>query len=260
MKLNGLKLNGHFMDGDRPCFELDCSLAEISALDGHALTVTDDGDVMEEYFAYSISSINRAPEGTYFVWFARDLDDARKAAIEQLEASVSEVHGSISELNRVAAAAEEKAEEAKKAAEQAGASPSVRAASAMYVNAQALSNSQLSDVRDLIEDFSPGAEYEEGWIRRYEGKYYRMAQKITSTTSQTYQPGMGTESLYTLIDLAPDGIRIWHIVTDATNSFALGEKCHHPGADGPVYVSGRDGNTSEPGTDEWWTLDDGGSE
>lgn len=260
MKLNGLNLSGHFMDGDRPCFELACSLAEIASLSGQALTVTDGDDVVEEYYGYSLTALNRAPEGTYFVWFTRDLDDASKAAIEQLEASVSEVHGSISELNRVAAAAEEKADEAKKAAEQAGTSPSVRAASAMYVNAQALSNSQLSDVRDLIEDFVQGSEYEQGWVRRYEGKYYRMAQKITSTTSQTYKPGTGTESLYTLIDLAPDGIRIWHTVTNATNSFALGEKCHYPDADGPIYVSGRDGNTSEPGTDEWWALDDGGSE
>lgn len=34
----------------------------------------------------------------------------------------------------------------------------------------------------------------------------------------------------------------------------LGEKAHHPGEDGPVYVSKRDGNTSEPGTDEWRGL------
>ena len=109
-------------------------------------------------------------------------------------------------------------------------------------------------VRDLIEDFVQGAEYEKGAIRRYDGKFYRMAQKIDSTTSQTYLPGTGTESLYTLIDLAPDGIRVWHAPTDATNSFALGERCHYPDADGPIYVSKRDGNTSEPGTDEWWEL------
>lgn len=27
--------------------------------------------------------------------------------------------------------------------------------------------------------------------------------------------------------------------------------------DGPVYVSGRVGNTSTPGTDEWWTIESG---
>ena len=28
----------------------------------------------------------------------------------------------------------------------------------------------------------------------------------------------------------------------------------NPDADGAIYVSKRDGNTSEPGTDEWWEL------
>ena len=155
-----------------------------------------------------------------------------------------------------AASADVKAEEAKQAAAQAGASPAVTAAAKAYVNScTTLTNSQVSDTRDLIEDFVQGAEYDKGMTRKYDGKFYRMAQDISATTSQTYLPGPGMESLYTLIDLAADGIRIWHTVTDATNSFALGEKCHHPGEDGPVYVSKRDGNFSEPGTDEWWELD-----
>lgn len=151
--------------------------------------------------------------------------------------------------------AAEAAREAKTLAEQAGTQTSVAAAARMYVNASvSLTNTELADVRDLIDDFKQGGDYEKGAIRRYDGKYWRMAQKIDSTTSTTYLPGTGTESLYTLIDLAPDGIRIWHMPTDATNSFALGEKAHHPGEDGPVYVSKREGNTSEPGTDEWWEL------
>ena len=91
-------------------------------------------------------------------------------------------------------------------------------------------------------------------VQSYDGKYYRMAQDINSTTSTTYQPGTGTESLYTLIDLAPDGIRIWHTVTNAEDSFTLGELCHYPDAEGPIYVSKRVGNTSVPGTDQWWGL------
>lgn len=162
----------------------------------------------------------------------------------------------MTEANTTAASAEQAAAEAKEAAAQAGTSPSIKAAAVIYVNeSTTLSNSELGDVRELIKDFEPGAEYAKGVIRKYDAKYYRMAQAINSTTSQTYQPGTGTESLYTLIDLAADGIRIWHTVTDATNSFALGEKCHHPGEDGPVYISKRDGNDSEPGTDEWWELD-----
>ena len=269
MKLNGLKLAGHFTEGERLCFELECEWTEAAALNGQTLTVTEDGDKVEEHFGYTLSTIDES-DGTLFCWFARGLSDASKKAIEQLEASVNEMHGGIGELNETAAAAEEKAtaaeekaasadvkaEEAKQAAAQAGASPAVTAAAKAYVNScTALTNSQVSDMRDLIDDFVQGAEYDKGMTRKYDGKFYRMAQDISATTSQTYLPGPGMESLYTLIDLAADGIRIWHTVTDATNSFALGEKCHHPGEDGPVYVSKRDGNFSEPGTDEWWVLD-----
>lgn len=45
------------------------------------------------------------------------------------------------------------------------------------------------------------------------------------------------------------------MVTDATNLFDLGEKCHYPDADGPIYVSKRNGNDSEPTKDEWWVLE-----
>ena len=201
----------------------------------------------------------------------RKLNDETEAAIIGLDQSVtlltaklytvetaaSDAATSATEAKASADDAAAKAEEAKQTAEQAGTSPSVKAAAVMFVNASTtLTNSELGDVRELIEDFKPGAEYPKGAIRRYDGKYYRMAQAINSTTSQTYQPGTGTESLYTLIDLAADGIRIWHAPTDATNSFAFGEKAHHPGEDGPVYVSKREGNTSEPGTDEWWVLDE----
>lgn len=186
-------------------------------------------------------------EGSVRLRAARDLPTESRDAIEALEANMGVLSTKVD-------ATDAKADEAKEIASQAGTDPQVKAAFAMYVNAQPLSNTQLADVRDLIEDFVQGAEYEQGWVRRYGGKYYRMAQKITSTTSQTYLPGAGTESLYTLIDLAPDGVRVWHAPTDATNSFALGERAHYPDADGPIYVSGREGNTSEPGTDEWWTL------
>lgn len=121
-----------------------------------------------------------------------------------------------------------------------------------------MTSSEVGSVLDLIADFEPGAEYAKGQVRRHDGKYWRMAKDIDATTSQTYQPGAGTESLYTLIDLAPDGVRVWHAVTGSTDSFELGERCHYPDADGPVYVSKRNGNDSEPGTDEWWEL--GGDE
>ena len=246
-QLNGISLINYAAYENEVTFSLDTDdVQAVVALSGQTLIVTNGEDEVERFDGYKI--VQFKDETTYVqARFMRKLDDATAEAIKSLEANVRTARAVADEASAVA-------QEAKDTASQAGTDPQVKAASAMYVNAQALSNTQLADVRDLIEDFVQGAEYEQGWVRRYEGRYYRMAQKITSTTSQTYLPGTGTESLYTLIDLAPDGIRVWHAPTDATNSFALGELAHYPDADGPVYVSGRNGNTSEPGTDAWWTL------
>ena len=213
-------------------------------LSGEDLVISQDGTERQRYGGYDVTSVGIDEDSRIVMRCLRALDPDTEAAIEALEANVKTA---IEDAGEALATAQGAAE--------AGMPASVKAASALYVNATAITNSQLSDVRDLIEDFVPGAEYEKGWIRRYQGAYYRMAQDISSTTSTTYQPGTGTESLYTLIDLAPDGIRIWHMPTDATNSFALGEKCHYTDADGAVYVSKREGNTSEPTKDEWWVLD-----
>lgn len=244
MLLNGIRLTGYSSTEDAAQFELaETTVKEVAALDGQLLAVTeDDGTEVEAFVGYSVDYIKREDE-IIRMRAVKTMDDTTAAAIEQLTQKVE--------------AADAKAAEAKSIAEQAGTSPSVRAASAMYVNATALTNTQLGDVRELIEDFVPGAAYGKGLVRRYEGKYYRMAQEISAQTSQTYQPGTGTESLYTLIDLAPDGIRIWHQPTNAEDSFTFGEKAHYPDAEGPIYVSQRVGNTSVPGADEWWVLDEG---
>lgn len=252
MLLNGTIQCGGYRQMGRSWWQLslaDTTIEEVAALAAPYEVYEDDGETLVASFAdYVKDDVKRGTtEGAVRLDIVRELPAESKKAIEALEANMGV-------LSTRVEATDAKADEAKEMASQAGADPQVKAASAMYVNAQPLSNTQLADMRDLIEDFVRGAEYEQGWVRRYEGKYYRMAQKITSTTSQTYLPGPGTESLYTLIDLAPDGIRVWHAPTEATNSFALGERCHYPDADGPIYVSGREGNTSEPGTDEWWTL------
>lgn len=241
MKLNGIELVGYFRDGERVCFEVSATLAQVAALDVADLAVTDDGTAVETFSGYSIDLIEPSSGGTVRVWCRREMDQAVKKAIEAVEQSVLALASDV--------------DEAKQAAAEAGTDPAVAAAAKMFVASSAsMTSSEVGSVLDLIADFEPGAEYAKGQVRRHDGKYWRMAQKIDSTTSKIYQPGTGTESLYTLIDLAADGIRVWHPVTGATDSFALDERCHYPDADGPIYVSKRDGNDNEPGTDEWWDL------
>lgn len=277
MKLNTIDVAGWVFPGkDMVEFSLmNTTVPAAAALDGQTLQVFDDNgeDVVASFAGYEVTGVWESGEAVR-LRASRELSTEVSDVVESVEKNleslnatvtqkladvdenVSTMNFAVTEAQNAAKAAQNAAESAQNAAENAQTDPAVAAVATMYVNAIELKNSEIADVRDLIKDFVAGEEYKKGWIRRYNGKYYRMAQDINSTTSTTYQPGTGTESLYTLIDLAPDGIRIWHTVTHAEDSFTLGELCHYPDAEGPIYVSKRVGNTSVPGTDQWWVLRD----
>lgn len=282
MKLNTIDVAGWVFPGkDMVEFSLmNTTVPAAAALDGQTLQVFDDNgeDVVASFAGYEVTGVWESGNAIR-LRASRELSTEVSDVVESVEknleslnatvtqkladvdknagimnAAVTEAQNAAKAAQTAAESAQNAAENAQNAAENAQTDPAVAAIATMYVNAIELKNSEIADVRDLIKDFVAGEEYKKGWIRRYDGKYYRMAQSINSTTSTTYKPGTGTESLYTLIDLAPDGIRIWHTVTHAEDSFTLGELCHYPDAEGPIYVSKRVGNASEPGKDEWWEL------
>ena len=110
----------------------------------------------------------------------------------------------------------------------------------------------------LLEEWSgDGVRYFAGGWLSYGGDVYRV--EITHDSQPDWTPD-AAPSLFTRIRLAPDGVRVWELPTHAENAFDLGERAHYPDEGGAIWVSGRDGNVSEPGTDRWWTRDgDGGS-
>lgn len=76
-------------------------------------------------------------------------------------------------------------------------------------------------------------------------RYFRCSQDVTS--SSIYKPGdVGTESLYYEIFIAPDGIMIWHDVAGEYNSYDVGDECHFPDENGPVYRSKVNDNAYSP--------------
>lgn len=126
-------------------------------------------------------------------------------------------------------------------------------AAAMYVKAASLPRVQAISVCTLYDEWSgKGVKYTRGQWLRYGDDFVRVEQ--THTSQPDWTPD-AAPSLYTILPLAPDGVRIWAAPTHAENAFDKGERAHHPGEDGPIWVSGRDGNTSEPGTDQWWTRE-----
>lgn len=105
----------------------------------------------------------------------------------------------------------------------------------------------------LLDEWSgDGVRYEAGTWLAHGGDVYRV--EITHDSQPDWTPD-AAPSLFTRIRLAPDGVRVWEPPTHAENSFDLGERAHYPDEGGAIWVSGRDGNVSEPGTDQWWTRE-----
>lgn len=90
MKLNStIPLVGYFKDGARVCFEVECGISEAASLE--SFSVTDDGDLVEQFSGYSVSSVEKTPDGTVRVWCDRALPDSSAQVIVALEGEVAEL-------------------------------------------------------------------------------------------------------------------------------------------------------------------------
>lgn len=249
MKLNDIDVESYILNANRATFVLnDTTLSAVLALDGSDLTLVDDTTDTQVLVlsGYSIASVEWVNLNQVAMHVVRKLDDRIIEAINGLDTNVQLLNTKMDRTETVAL-------NAKAFAETHGMPPSVKAAAAMMVsNSTIISNSEIGDISDLIPAWRPDISYKQGQLVKYDNKVYRLAQDTTS--SDIFKPGEGTESIYTLIDIAEDGVRIWHMPTDATNSFALNELAHYPTASDPIYRSKRNGNTSEPTKDAWWEL------
>lgn len=164
------------------------------------------------------------------------------------------------EAMAAADAASKSAAEAKEAASQAGTDPQVMAFARMAVLPMAadMTVSEGASVSILWPERHVGDAVRLGDFFWYGGELYRCNQpELTITAGQ--EPDKNLPTLYGHVSVAADGVLVWDAddLTGAPDIYNTGVKVHYPDADGPVYVSGRDGNTSSPGTDEWWTLAEG---
>ena len=137
----------------------------------------------------------------------------------------------------------------------AGANPQIATFARMAVAPMAASMTiaEGASVSTLWPERKVGDTVKLGDFFWYGGELYRCNQpELTITAGQT--PDMNLPALYAHVSVAPDGILVWDAndLTGAPDIYNTGVRVHHPGADGAIYASKRDGNTSEPGTDEWW--------
>lgn len=115
-------------------------------------------------------------------------------------------------------------------------------------------DAEAASIAPLWPDYAIGETYRQRDVVRHDGVLYRCSQP-TLTAQEGQEPWRdGMTALWTRITVAADGIDVWQAPTGAHDAYNTGVRVHYPDADGPVYVSKRDGNTSEPSKDEWWTL------
>ena len=74
---------------------------------------------------------------------------------------------------------------------------------------------------------------------------------VQAHTSAEEWPPQSTSSLYTPISLDASGRPIWAPPTGAHDAYHTGDVVSH---NGKLWKSTRDGNTSAPGSDEWWEI------
>lgn len=255
MLLNGITLGGYSARADEATFSLSgATIEQAAALDGETLTVTtDEGETVEVFEGYVLASVAVSGESVR-VRAIRKVEESAEAAIHALEENVRIVR-------ETATATQAVANEAKKSAEAAAESSNPQVVTfvrmALPSMAEGMTVSEGASVSTLWPERKVGDTVKLKEFFWYGGELYRCNQpELTITEGQT--PDMNLPALYGHVSVAPDGILIWDAddLTGAPDIYNTGVEVHYPDADGPVYVSGRDGNTSTPGTDQWWTLKD----
>lgn len=127
---------------------------------------------------------------------------------------------------------------------------------AVQMFAAQLPEAQAREVATIYPQWAPDTTYvKDQYISHGEDangdpKLYRVEQGHTS--SKVYPPdGEGVTALYTCITLDSSGRPIWAPPTGAQDAYDIGDIVSHKGQ---LWRSKRGGNTSEPGTDEWWEI------
>ena len=125
---------------------------------------------------------------------------------------------------------------------------------AIQLTAAALPHAQAREVAMVYEAYQTGKAYAagdyftDGADANGDPILYSVVQDHTSAAEW---PPASTPSLYTPITLTESGRPIWAPPTGAHDAYNKGDVVSH---EGRLWKSKRDGNTSEPGTDEWWEL------
>lgn len=125
---------------------------------------------------------------------------------------------------------------------------------ALQMYAQSLPPEAAREVATVYPTWTPGMSLDtEAYVTRGTDAngdpiLYRTTQAFTAAAEH---PPENTPGLYVRVSLDESGHPIWSAPTGAHDAYDTGDVVRHSGQ---LWRSRRDGNTSEPGTDEWWEV------
>lgn len=125
---------------------------------------------------------------------------------------------------------------------------------AVQMLAYSLPGKQALEVASIYPAWKPGTAYQEGQYVNAgteSGAAAELYRVVQDHTSQDGWPPALTPALYTRVRLDESGYPVWAPPTGAHDAYNMGDIVEHQGK---TWQSRRDGNTSEPGMDEWWSL------
>lgn len=242
MLLNGIALGGYSARGDEVKFSLpDASIGDVAGLNGKTLTVTDDdGSPVDVFEGYTVATVSVRADAINVI-FTRKLSDSTAQAIHALEENVRIVR-------EAATATQAVANEAKEVA-QTG-TPAMRQVMQLAISSSDLAPEDYAGFADLYDAFDPEAKYKRGRMVTYEGGVYRCTKNTASTVGTA--PDADPDH-WERVDVAADSVEVW----GPEKSYDKGDRVHYPTEADPVYVSQKNNNSVEPGTDEkYWTKEE----
>lgn len=135
-----------------------------------------------------------------------------------------------------------------------GADPQLRALATLQISTMSFDSTPSDEVVKFIDywpEWKPDTAYKHNDPLTYDGKKWRVSRDLTSQA--IYPPGTA-ESEYYPVEVAPDGIIIFHQPGGAYNQIMKGEKRHYPDVDGPVYEALENTTYSPDAYPQHWKL------
>ena len=107
----------------------------------------------------------------------------------------------------------------------------------------------LAGLMPLIDPWEPGGKYKRGQYVTDEGKTWTCIKNVNKSDAR---PSADAEH-WAEAAVSGDGVPVW--TPEAV--YSKGDRVHHPGEDGPVYVSQKNNcQNVEPGSDEkYWVAE-----